>query len=319
MKIPEQTRQWLTDSPFAYLRYSARMLFEPDRADNDEFYADSFVRENIEALQRWNDDVVERHNTPTNPFHRLATLADLGAKAGDAPMQPIVETILATFTEDATPLLTIGIPVAFGGSGKPTREWIICDFPTTLYALLKMGVKCETTDRAVKKLESLVGDSGFTCTGSIPKFHGPGPKNGLCPYANLIAAKALTEDEEAVLRPAAKTGADFLIRHWKERKEKKYFMFGIGTDFQKLKYPMVWYNLLHFLETLSRFPELRSSDAVVEMTDILMEKADAELRFKPESIYMNFKGMDFADKKNASQAITLAAIKILLRLGRIEL
>ena len=45
-----------------------------------------------------------------------------------------------------------------------------------------------------------------------------------------------------------------LLSHWKQRKEKKYYLFGMGSDFRKLKYPYVWYDILHVCEVLSRLP-----------------------------------------------------------------
>ncbi len=34
------------------------------------------------------------------------------------------------------------------------------------------------------------------------------------------------------------------------RGQKKYFLFGIGTDFHKLKYPLIWYDILHVSDVL---------------------------------------------------------------------
>lgn len=34
--------------------------------------------------------------------------------------------------------------------------------------------------------------------------------------------------------------AQKLFRHWEERGRVKHFLFGIGTDYKKLKYPMIW-------------------------------------------------------------------------------
>ena len=36
-------------------------------------------------------------------------------------------------------------------------------------------------------------------------------------------------------------------------------MFFMGTDFRKLKVPLVWYDLLHVLDVLSSFPWLKGT------------------------------------------------------------
>ena len=35
--------------------------------------------------------------------------------------------------------------------------------------------------------------------------------------------------------------------------ERKEYLFGMGTDFRKLKAPLVWLDILHVLDVLSRF------------------------------------------------------------------
>ena len=54
------------------------------------------------------------------------------------------------------------------------------------------------------------------------------------------------------------------------------------------------------------------------MAELVMSKADGEMQFKPESVYMAYKGRDFADKKQASPTLTLFTLRILMRLGMAE-
>lgn len=84
------------------------------------------------------------------------------------------------------------IPPVFGGNGKPAENWVICDFPAIVYALRQMGVADPRVEAAIAKLESVVGQEYYPCCGSMPSFKGPGPRGGMCPYANLLAARALS-------------------------------------------------------------------------------------------------------------------------------
>jgi hypothetical protein len=193
--------------------------------------------------------------------------------------------------------------------------WILSNFPTMLYALLKLGVKNETTKKAVKSLIGMVDDNGYRCKGSIAKFKGPGRKADFCPYASITSAKALSEDEEGKTSDAARKSVEAILYHWEVREEKKFFMFGMGTDFKKLKFPLVWYNILHVLEVISRYNDFHNDKRFNEMVEVLLSKTDNTYRFKPESMYRIYKGFDFANKKEFSPTITLFALRILQRIS----
>ena len=101
------------------------------------------------------------------------------------------------------------------------------------------------------------------------------------------------------------------------KNQKKYFLFGIGTKFQKIKYPFVWYNILHMADVLSRFKHVHRDKRFLEMIDIILSKTDKDMRFKPESVYLIHKNQDFGNKKEYSRMITLAVLTILRRLGKL--
>ena len=58
-----------------------------------------------------------------------------------------------------------------------------------------------------------------------------------------------------------------ILGHWQIRKEKKYYLFGMGTDFSKLKYPFIWYDILHVVDVLSRFPFVHADPRFQEMVE----------------------------------------------------
>jgi hypothetical protein len=311
MTLPKETKTWLLESPEPYIRYQALRLLKPDEADPTLLDDDPFIRENIEIIAGWKESILERHNKPDIFIHRLAMLADLGVTLKTRTVRPLVKDLLKNISKDGTFLIKISIPTIFGGTGEPTKEWIICDFPVVVYALLRMGVDDERLMRATRKLMELSGDQYYSCCGSIPKFKGPGPRGGMCPYANLLVARALAASPEFRDTPAAKHAARAVLDHWSNRRTLKPFLFGMGTDFMKLKFPLVWYNLLHVLSGLAGVAGITSDPRFREMLNCLRHKLDENGRVKPESIYMSYKTEEWSDKKKPSRLLTILAHQLL--------
>ncbi len=317
--LPASTLEWLLSEGSPAVRFNARILMGQKDPDRGELLSDPLVKEAIGLLKAWDDEVLEQHNKPSLLMHRLALLADLGLRATDPGIAPIFKKVLKRADEEGRPESIISIPKVFGGSNAPLKAWIICDFPLILYSLSAMGVADEAVSRGMKSLETMASENGYRCLSSMEKFHGPGRRDDFCPIACLYALRALASSTGESARSSALKAANALLGHWEERGAKKHYLFGIGTDFMKLKYPLVWYNLLHVLDAISRIPALARDPRAGEMCDALMAKADPGLRFKAESVYLIYKGRDFADKKAYSPSITLCALGILHRMGRIRL
>jgi len=235
----------------------------------------------------------------------------------------------------------VNIPKAFGGTGEDMWTWMLCDAPTLLYALLAMGpstllrtglghdeLRPEPFDfaqdapaegrvqRAVEHLVGLVDENGWRCVGApeLGKFKGPGRKDDPCPIVNVFALKALAQVPELLDSSATRTGADMLLGHWERRTERKIYMFGIGTDFRKLKYPFIWYDILHVVDVLSRFPFVHAEPRFLEMVETITAQADGEGRYTASSMYRAWKGWSFADKKKPSPWLTFLVLRVLKRL-----
>lgn len=305
MKLTKETQEWLMAAPEPYIRYQAQRLLSPKKADPALLDRDPFIRANIKAVSRWRKEILTRHDKPDLFIHRLAMLADLGVTRDTAGARAIIEDLLENIAPDGVFRQNIMIPRVFGGSGEASPEWIICDIPVLVYALLVMTGGDPRLRPAVKKLRGLCGESFYPCCGSIPKFKGPGPRNGMCPYANLLAARALAADPAGRRSPQAGLAARAVLDHWRHRKTRKPFLFGMGTDFQKLKYPMVWYNLLHVVSALQRIPGVAEDRRFLQMAGRLLRKLDPSGRATPESIYMAYKTEEWSDKKNPSRLMTV--------------
>ena len=113
------------------------------------------------------------------------------------------------------------------------------------------------------------------CGPELGRFRGPGRKADPCPIANVYALKALSLVPEHLDSPATRRGAEMLLGHWERRAEVKYYLFGVGSDFRKLKYPFVWYDILHVADVLSRYPFVHADPRFLEMVAAITAQADA--------------------------------------------
>ena len=171
--------------------------------------------------------------------------------------------------------------------------------------------------RAADHLSSLVEENGWRCKASpaLGRFKGPGRKEHPCPIANVYALKALSLVPDHRDSPAVHAGVEMLLGHWERQTEGKYFLFGIGTDFRKLKYPFVWYDILHVADVLSRFPFACRDPRLVEMVNAITAQADEAGRYTPSSMYRAWKDWSFANKKTPSPWLTFLVRRIQ---GRVE-
>jgi hypothetical protein len=188
-----------------------------------------------------------------------------------------------------------------------------CDAPTLTYALLALGLDGdEHVQRAAEHLLGQVEDNGWRCTAApeLGKFRGPGRHEDPCPIANVYALKALSLRPEWANNMAAQRGINMLLWQWEHQGERKIYLFGIGTDFRKLKYPFVWYDILHVTDVLSRFPFVRDDRRLRAMVETITAQADADGRYTATSMYRAWKGWSFADKKRPSPWLTFLVTRI---------
>jgi hypothetical protein len=170
---------------------------------------------------------------------------------------------------------------------------------------------------AIDHLVGLAQDNGWRCAASpdLGTFRGPGRKVDPCPIANVYALKALSLAPDQVEVPAVRTGMEMLLWHWEHQAEQKLYLFGIGTDYRKLKYPFVWYNILHVVDVLSRFPLAHADPRTIEMVQAVTAQADVDGRYTAGSMYRAWKGWSFADKKRPSPWLTFLVLRVCRRMN----
>ncbi len=306
--------EWLLSGP-AWVTYRTRLDLrhqDPDDAlvvrARQDMLADPQVQSVIAGLADWPGTVLSSHKSAGQAYHRLNFLTDLGLTAADPGLGAITERILASQSEQGPFAMPMNIGAAYGGDGQDRLAWALCDAPLQVYALIRLGLGDHpAVQKALSFLTGLVCENGWPCAVSpeLGSWRGPGRKGDPCPYANLAMLKALGQVDELRSSPAASTGVQTLLSLWEQRQDQHPYIFYMGTDFCKLKAPLVWYDLLHVLDTLSLFPAARSDPRFANMLDIALQKADAEGRFTPESVWMQWKDWEFGQKKLPSRWITL--------------
>jgi hypothetical protein len=315
--------EWLLEGEPWIVYRTRRDLLDQKEADprvqaaRKSMLENARVRDLVSGLAGWPGTVIASHKSAGQPFHRLNFLADLGLVLNDPGVQTIVGRILEHQSPEGPFQLPINIPNHFGGTGEDRWAWALCDAPLLVYALEKLGLANESrVKKAIEYLTGLVRENGWPCVVSreLGKFRGPGRKDDPCPFATLAMLKALSVNDDHRDSSACHTGAETLLRIWTESKSQHPYMFFMGTDFRKLKVPFIWYDILHVLEVLTRFPWLKNDLRLLEMLAIVKAKADQQGRFTLESIWTVWKDWEFGQKKNPSRWLTLQAWIIIKRI-----
>jgi hypothetical protein len=317
MKIPVD---WLLEGE-AWIEHRTRLDLLGQKSDDpsviearDSMLKDARVCQLIDELTNWPGKVIASHKSAGQPFHKLTFLADLGVKAGDPHVGQIIARIIHHQSEEGPFQLPVNISAGHGGSGEDTMGWALCDAPIITYALVKFGLGADPAVKiAIEFLAGLIRDNGWPCKVSMTlgNFRGPGRKEDPCPYATLVMLKLMAEVDELRDSPACHIGAETLLNLWENSMDKHPYIFYMGTDFRKLKVPFVWYDLMHVLQVLSRFPWLRSDPRLLDMIRLLKTKMDDKDCFTVESQWTAWKNWEFGQKKEPSRLLTLAAWRVI--------
>jgi hypothetical protein len=318
---------WLLEGePYIAYRTRLDLLGQPEddpsvQAARQGMLADPKIQTIIKELSVWPWNVISSHKSAGQAFHKLTFLVDLGIRADDPGMEAIIGPILEHQAEEGPFQLPINVPTHFGGTGTDQWAWALCDTPLLLYALAKMGLQLEpAVQKAAGYLSELVRENGWPCAVSkeLGKFRGPGRKEDSCPFATLAMLKAFAAMDEGRDSPACRTGAESLLRLWSVSAIEHPYIFYMGKDFRKLKVPFVWYDLMHVLEVLTRFPWLEDDPRLREMVNLLKDKSDGEGRFTLESVWLAWKDWEYGQKKVPSRWLTFLAWRIIGRLQALE-
>ena len=320
----DDTIEWLMDGP-AYVRYRTMLdllglesSHETTEKAREEMRADPGFRSLVSKVSEpWRP--LNSHKSASHPIHLLEFLAEIGVRKDDSGIPLILDRLMATISEEGQFRVSMVIPKHFGGSGEENLAWILCDAPLVVSSMARMGLSNDPrVVRAAEHIAALSSENGWRCKGSkeIGKFRGPGRKDDPCPYATLISLKALSEFPHLSSGNVARSGTECLLDLWERSREKHPYQFYMGTDFRKVKAPLVWYDILHVAEVLSRFKNVRNDPRFKDMLSVLSSRADPQGRMIPGSVWQDYRDWEFGQKKAPSRWATLVYLRICERAGR---
>jgi hypothetical protein len=311
----------LINSPQAFVSYNAQLYFtkDNDALSKLKMLEDTRIMKLISELKNWPGKVFSSHKSAHQPFHKLAFLADIGLSIDDNEIYSIIKKILERRNEQGIPQLPINIGTSYGGSGKDTWAWALCDAPTVFYGLIKMGYRSNTIDKAVRILVNLVRENGWGCSVSkeLGTWRGPGKKNDPCPYATLIMIKLLLQYKDEYKNEIS-IGCNSLNKLWENSLNDHPYIFYMGTDFRKLKLPFIWYDILHVVDVLSQAKKTKMNTSLEDMIKIIRDKTDHGNICRPESEYRYWKDWDFGQKKMHSEWMEFCIRRIFSRVTKVN-
>jgi len=311
---------WLLQSSEPWTRYRTYIdLLELDPLESDviedkkAMLAHPLIQGLIERASSWPGYALKRHNDARHSLYALSTLADFGLTVEDQVLNKGIQSILEHQSREGPFQTFLHLYKRFGGMDGKYWTWMACDAHVLLYSLLAFGFSSQSSVK--KALRALVGDvedNGWRCKASsrLGNFKGPGKREDPCPMATLSALRTLSVVPELRDSSPVKKGTEMLLWHWEHQEHEKLFLFGIGTEFRKLKYPFVWYNLLFMADVLSRFPHVHQDPRFQEIIQELTEQADPDGRYTADAMYRAWKDWSFADKKNPSPWLTFLVMRI---------
>lgn len=319
------TINWLLNSD-PYVEFATRVnILKEGKSKLEELknkvLSDVRIKRYLSDVADFNGMLVTNHKNPELPIHKLLFLLEIGLDEHVAEIHIALNKILSNKSEDGIYKCMTNVPVHFGGTGKDTLAWCLCDAPLMLYALIKAGLAYDEHVKAgVDYIVGLKRQNGFPCAVSkeLGKFRGPGRKDDCCPYATLISLKLLSLIPDYKDSVIAKTTIDALLYLWENSRDQHPYIFYMGNDFRKLKAPNIWYDIVNVADCLSHFEYARKDKRFHEMLDIIESKANSDFQFTPESVYLKCKDWDFGQKKEPSLWLTYLCLNILQRCGRIN-
>lgn len=321
MEINKLSSWLLSSSP--YTEYNTRLELLNQSPDDSnvlaarrKMIAHPQIQTLLKEVVHWPGNILKNHKDASHCLHKLVFLADIGLRLGDPEIGFIVERILSHQSQEGQFQVLVNINPTYGGTGEDQWSWMICDAPLVLYTLLKFGMSCddERIRNAKDYLLSLVRENGWPCSVApdLGNFRGPGRKADPCPLATLEMLKVLAlvpNVEPNIVR----TGIDMILGMWEKRREQKHYLFAMGTDFKKLKAPLIWFDILHTLDVLTQFPCAVADPRLQEMLVIVSKKSDTYGQFTSESVWTPWKEWDFGQKKLPSPWLTFLALRVMRR------
>ncbi len=309
---------WLLASPDPWVVYNTHIDLagaDPQSSQARQAYqamqAHPRVAELFQALEPWpQTQPLKRAYDPKDSLWKLQTLADFGLRRDDERIHGLAEKVFAAQAENGAFLQ---------GGFDHTHSWdtrpYVCIAHIMTYALARFGYVDDP--RLQKAYDQILSwqrlDGGWHPNQkNLPGNAAEGEAS--CPFGTQNVARALAAHPQLREGPEAERAAQFLLECWERRLEPyRPVGFGMGSDWGKLQYPFVQYNLLKTADVLSLIPAARQDPRFGEILDLIQEKRDADGLWRAESASKAWGDYDFAQKKVASAWITFLVFRIFSR------
>ena len=235
-----------------------------------------------------------------NAFWDLYFLADIGLSSKDIGIDDEIEEFFKLQMPDGSFVLQAG-----------TKPSYYCITSIILSSLAKIGYG---DDLRISKFlqnvfESQRLDGGWHC--AISRAKGKKLQDSeSCPMDNLNILMLLGQYKDFRMDKRFDGAIDLILNHWRKRSEKwRPYGFGIGTEFIKLKYPVVKYGILRVLDVLSAFPYAVQSNEFKEMLDLTLKKS-SDGKYYADSVSRSYSEFDFGQTREPSRWITFLVNRI---------
>lgn len=267
----------------------------------------------LTELRSWPGPAIITHNNARLLIHKLAFLADIGVTCFDSGIEDLMTLIMQTSPPEG-PLMVLGrVPPSQADEGTEKMIWMNCDAPLLTYSLSKMGFNDDS--RVRESAETLLNEfnlKGCTCGSSFgDSFQGPGPREAYCPYSALLFLKLTSQFPDLADSEKIDSTLDYLLFLWRNKNTERPFLFGMGSDFHKLKAPFVWYDILHLADTLRLYPRIYGRPEFLEILGHIRHKADEAGLFRAEDVWDGWQDFDFGQTTDASMWISFKVYHIL--------
>lgn len=293
--------------PWVVHRTRVDLLGEDDEAGHRRVVEHPRVAGLLREAARWPGRSVADHKAAKDLLNRVAVLGEFGVRRGDAGCDAFAERVLAHRDEAGRVLSFVVMP------RQPRGEWRLdVDGPEPLIALCELGYGDDP--RVQEAIAALVAmslpDGGFVWPDAPSPLPCRRPVGG-CPYPTTKMLRLFSFDRRAARSTAARRGVELLL-DLADRRESRYG-FGLGEKFLRLKYPFIWFDLLHVLDALSRYPVARRDPRYRRLLESAVAQGDEQGRYVPGSVWLEWRGCCFAQKREPSPWLTYCVHRIVAR------
>ena len=285
--------------------------------------ADGATEDLLDRLGDWEaGDDIGGHNSPRFLPNLLVLLDEMGVRrSDDVRLEAVLQAMLRHQADD-------GRFLAFArwrGMDAPVWAALPCDAHAIADALLRYGAAGDprvvaALDRLSAGLADTAQGPGWLCVSDAAvAFRGPGRKVDVCPQVTAEALRACAHVSAAARPDGLLQAARTLLSVWRERAERRPYMFGHGAQFKAGKWPATWYCALTLLEALGPYNALWTGAAppadrraVAELCACLIAYAvSSDGTVTPRSCYKGFEQHSFGQKKRPSPFATAKVLAVL--------